>query len=408
MRSRGTRLKGSLNLAPEPSRSPSIHGHAGLEESVERLLARMSLVEKVRLMTGRTALLTMGVDHYLLRHYNRRPYPAGGLPRLGVPPIRFSDGPRGVTMGRATCFPVAMARGASWDPELEERIGEAMGREVRALGGNFFAGVCVNLLRHPAWGRAQETYGEDPHLLGEMGSALVRGVQRHNVMACVKHFACNSIENARFSVDVQLGERTLREVYLPQFRRCLQAGAAAVMGAYNRVRGRYCCQNPHLLTTILREAWGFEGIVVSDFLYALYDTREAVLAGLDVELPTPRFYGPRLLTAVRRGEVPEAAVDRSARRVLATVLRFASAPDPQRYSRRLVACAEHVALARESAEKSLVLLQNEGNLLPWDRAGVRRLAVIGQSGSPAPGRHAFGRAAAAPWRRGEGSLRPRR
>ena len=130
--------------------------------------------------------------------YNLEPIVAGAVPRLGVPGIRFSDGPRGAVIGRSTAFPVPMARGATWDPGLEERVGEAIGAEIRAQGGNLFGGVCINLLRHPAWGRAQETYGEEPVLLGAMGAALARGAQRH-VMACVKHYACNSMENARFT-----------------------------------------------------------------------------------------------------------------------------------------------------------------------------------------------------------------
>ena len=136
---------------------------------------------------------------------------------MGIPEVRFSDGSRGVCMGDSTCFPVSAARGAAWDTELEERIGNVIGIEIRAQGGNLYGGVCVNLLRHPAWGRSQETYGEDPYLLGEMGAALTRGVQKQNVMACVKHFAANSMENSRFKVDVQMNERTLREVYLPHY-----------------------------------------------------------------------------------------------------------------------------------------------------------------------------------------------
>ena len=138
--------------------------------------------------------------------YNLEPIVAGALPRIGLPGIRFSDGPRGAVIGRSTAFPVPMARGATWDPALEERVGAAIGAEIRAQGGNLFAGVCINLLRHPAWGRAQETYGEEPALLGAMGAALARGAQQH-VMACVKHYACNSMENARFTVDVQVDER---------------------------------------------------------------------------------------------------------------------------------------------------------------------------------------------------------
>ena len=129
--------------------------------------------------------------------YHKSPFRAGRVDRLGLPGFAFSDGPRGVVVDRATCFPVSMARGATWDTDLEERIGEAIGRELRAVGADLYGGVCVNVLRHPAWGRAQETYGEDPIHVGEMGAALTRGVQRH-AMACVKHFACNSMENARF------------------------------------------------------------------------------------------------------------------------------------------------------------------------------------------------------------------
>jgi beta-glucosidase len=351
---------------------------AEIEEFVEKTLRRMSLPEKVHQMTGSSSLLKLGLDTYLFRHYNRTAYPAGGLKRWGIPPVLFSDGPRGVVMDHATCFPVSMARGASWDPELEERVGEAIGREIRALGGNFFGGVCINLLRHPAWGRAQETYGEDPFLLASMGTALVRGVQRHNVMACLKHFACNSIENARFKVDVRIEERALREVYLPHFRACVQAGAASVMGAYNKLRGQYCCENRYLLTKLLREEWGFRGFVVSDFVFALHDTRAALSSGLDIEMPSPRFYGRKLLEAVRSGRVPEASVDEAQRRILRTVLRFAAAEDSQPYPRKLVCCPEHVRLALEAAEKSLVLLKNEGNLLPLERKEVRRLAVLGR------------------------------
>ena len=158
-------------------------------------------------------------------------YPGGSCERLGVEGIRFSDGPRGVVVGDATCFPVSMARGASWDPELEKSIGDAIGRELRAKGANFYGGVCINLLRHPAWGRAQETYGEDPFLVGEMGAALTSGVQDHT-MACVKHFALNSMENTRFKVDVTVADDVLHEVYLPHFERVVRAGVASVMSAY--------------------------------------------------------------------------------------------------------------------------------------------------------------------------------
>ena len=167
-----------------------------------------------------------GMPDMMGKGYNLEPIVAGAVPRLGIPGIRFSDGPRGAVIGQSTAFPVPMARGATWDPALEERVGAAIGAEISAQGGNLFAGVCINLLRHPAWGRAQETYGEEPALLGAMGAALARGAQRH-VMACVKHYACNSMENARFTVDVRVDEATLHEVYLPHFRAVVDAGVTA-------------------------------------------------------------------------------------------------------------------------------------------------------------------------------------
>ncbi len=196
---------------------------------------------------------------------HKSPFRASAVERVGLAGFAFCDGPRGVVVDQATCFPVSMARGATWDVDLEERIGEAMGQELRAVGADLFGGVCVNVLRHPAWGRAQETYGEDPHHVGEMGAALTRGVQRHT-MACVKHFACNSMENARFTVDITVDEVALHEVYLPHFRRIVDEGVAVVMSAYNSVNGEWCGQNRTLLTDVLRTEWGFEGFVISDWI----------------------------------------------------------------------------------------------------------------------------------------------
>lgn len=355
---------------------PADPSPAAVEAWVADRLAQMTLTEKINCLTGDTALLAMFIDMFVIGHYNRRPYPTRGAPRLGVPALRFSDGPRGVVMGRSTCFPVSMARGASFDRALEERIGEAIGRELRAQGANFYGGVCINLLRHPGWGRAQETYGEDPCLLGEMGAALVRGVQRHNVIACVKHFAVNSLENTRFTVNVTLAARTLHEVYLPHFKRCVEAGAGAVMGAYNRVLGVHCCESPLLLNTILREAWGFTGLTLSDFVYGIHDTVQAITAGMDVEMPAPKHYGPQLARAVAQGRVSAATVDAAARRVVGTLARFAAAPDPEAYPPEVVACPAHVQLAQEAAEASMVLLQNNG-ALPFEAASLRTLAVIG-------------------------------
>ncbi len=343
------------------------------ETRIQELLARMTLKEKVGQMSGSAGVLDLPV---MLVRYNLYPFRAGANKRLGIPAIRFTDGPRGVALNHSTCFPVSSARGATWDVELERRVGSAMGIEARAQGANFFGGVCINLIRHPGWGRAQESFGEDPHLLGAMGSAMVRGLQDH-VMACAKHFACNSIEESRFYVDVRVDERTLREVYLPHFKRCVDAGVTSIMSAYNRVNGRYCAHNAHLLRDILKGDWGFDGLVISDFIWGTRSTVKAALGGLDIEMPNTLFYGRRLKKAVLAGKVPGGPIDEAVKRILRQKARFAKVGDAALYTRDRVACREHEELALEAARKSIVLLKNEGGVLPFRTGEVRRVAVIG-------------------------------
>jgi len=322
-----------------------------------------------------------GMPKMMSQGYNLEPIIAGAVPRLGLPGIRFSDGPRGAVIGRATAFPVPMARGATWDPPLEERVGEAIGSEIRAQGGNFFGGVCINLLRHPAWGRAQETYGEEPVLLGSLGAALTRGAQRH-VMACVKHYACNSMENARFAVDVQVDEHTLHEVYLPHFREVVAAGVASVMSAYNSVNGEWCGQSRTLLTEILRDEWGFDGFVVSDFVWGLRDPVASLSAGLDVEMPFAQQRAGTLPNALASGAASWEHVDRAALRILTTQLRFAASTLQEAPGLDVVVNDKHRALAREVAGRSMVLLRNETvdgwPLLPLRAEALSHLVVAGR------------------------------
>ncbi len=365
---------------------PALAAFAGLEtaetltpDEIDRrardLRDRLSLEEKISLMHGLLPVWRGLAEMTAPNGYSSRVWPAGEIARLGVPGIRFSDGPRGIILDGATTFPVSMARGATFDTDLEERVGDAIGRELRALGGNYFGGVCINLLRHPAWGRAQETYGEDPGHLGAMGAALTRGVQRH-VMACVKHYALNSMENARFKVDVTISPRALHEIYLPHFRRVVAEGVASVMSAYNSVNGEWAGQNRMLLTDILKQGWGFDGFVVTDFIFGMRDAKTAALAGQDVEMPFALLFDRDLKGLVERGEVPVQRVDGAALRVLRQQVRFGQGRDPRDYAPEVVGCEAHCKLARETAEKSIVLLKNEGGLLPLE--GVRRIAVIGR------------------------------
>lgn len=351
---------------------------AGADRHAEAaaLVADLTLDERLELLDGDLDFWA-GLADLIGGGYTEHTFPGASAPRLGIPGIEFSDGPRGVVIGDATCFPVSMARGATWDPHLEERVGQAIGRELRAKGATFYGGVCINLLRHPAWGRAQETYGEDPLLLGEMGAALARGAQ-HHVIACVKHFALNSMENARFKVDVTVDERTLHEVYLPHFRRVVDEGVGAVMSAYNSVNGSWAGESHELLTEILRERWGFDGMVISDFIYGLRHAGRSVRAGLDVEMPFRMVRHQQLRHQLEAGEVTWDEVDVACHRIVATLLRFAPVWTASPGDAATIACDEHVALAAEVARRSIVLLRNEADLLPVTPARLTRVAVIGE------------------------------
>lgn len=345
-----------------------------IDEYVKEIIPQLTLKEKVHLMSGHHFYKIIIKD----RAVGTRPYPGGGVKRFNIPPFLFTDGSRGIILPKSTCFPVSMARAATWDIQLEEQVGEIMGKEARAHGANLFGGICINLLRHPAWGRAQETYGEDPYLLGEMGAALVRGVQKHNVMATIKHFAVNNIEFSRFKVNVLIDERTLREVYLPQFKRCIDEGCATVMSAYNKMHGEYCGQNIYLIRRILKNDWNFQGFVHSDWMHGLYDSIKGVKAGLDVEMPRAKYYGRRLIRAVKKRLIPLELIDDSAMRIIRTILKFTCRKDPQTYEKKNIGSEKHIHLSQKVAEKSMVLLKNEGNILPLDLNKIKKLAVLGR------------------------------
>lgn len=351
-------------------------GHREVEARIDAILAELTVEERAGLLHGASI---MPVDGTWL---------VEGVDRLAVPGLHMLDGPRGLSKmsGRAgTAFPVAMMRAATWDPDLERRVGAAIAREVLSVGGDVLLAPTVNLLRHPRWGRAQETYGEDPVLASAMAVGFVEGVQAEGVLAAVKHFAANSIEDTRHEVDVLVDDRALHELYLPQFRRVVQEGrVAAVMSAYNRLNGAYCDLSAPLLTGVLRDEWRFQGFVVSDWILGTHGDAEALRAGLDVEMPSGSWFSG-LPAAVDRGDLTEEEVDRAVRRVLRAQLCFGldqrerTLDDPT--ERRT---AEHRALALEAARRGIVLLRNEPSegsaapVLPLDRGGLSRLVVLGR------------------------------
>ena len=351
-----------------------------IKKFVDEVIGQLTVDEKIGIMSGQVTEQKLLDDLFLIEHYNVKPYPTMAVDRLGIPNVRFVDGPRGVVAGSATCFPVSMARGATFDRELEEEIGKAIGAEVRAVGGNYYGGVCINLPRNPRWGRAQECYGEDQYHLGEMGAALTRGIQSQNVMACIKHFALNSIENARFKADVQIDKRSLFEVYLPHFKRCIEEGAASVMGAYNKVLGEQASESSYLLRDILRDKWGFEGFTLSDFLWAVHDGVKAVKGGMNIEMPCFCHYIEDLPKALEEGRLEMADLDEAVGYILRTILYYETRKDPQEYGEDVLACDRHIAIAKRAAEESMVLLKNEGNVLPLKKEKTEKIVVLGVLG----------------------------
>ncbi len=358
----------------------AVRSGATPQSEAARLYGLLTDDERLGLLDGDTPFWA-GMDEMTNEGYNLRPYVHGAVDRLGIPGTRFVDGPRGCVAGAGTAFPVSMARGATWDVALEERIGAVIGAEIRAQGGNFFGGVCINLPRHPAWGRAQETYGDDPYHLGEFGAALTRGAQRY-VMACAKHYALNSMENARFTVDVTVDEATLQDVYLPHFKRTVDEGVAAIMASYNSVNGEWAGQNQHLLTEILRDQWKWDGITVTDFIWGMRDGGVALNAGMDLEEPLSQQRALHLRDQLSSGQTSWELVQRSGVRLLAAQLRsYAQRADGAFGPERMADDAAR-ALARTAAARSMVLLKNEpvdgSPVLPLDPAAVRSIAVIGR------------------------------
>lgn len=333
-----------------------------LEKRMRELLSRMTLDEKVALLAGKDGGETKAI------------------PRLGIPALRVIDGPAGIGWGhKAVCFPCGAALGATWNPSLIEEVGKALGRETRAAGRHVLLAPCVNIQRAPQAGRNFESFSEDPYHAGVMAMAYVRGVQSEGVGTSLKHFACNNQEWERGSINVEVDERALREIYLPHFERVVREAAPwTVMAAYNKVQGTYCSANYHLLTEVLKNEWGFQGVVVSDW-GAAHDTVGCAIGGLDLEMPGPgQFFGPALADAVKRGDVSEDFINDKVLRMLHLLAReglFDNSAKP--FPAVAPNAPEQRIAAERAAEEALVLLKNEGEFLPLNERNIRRLAVVG-------------------------------
>ncbi len=354
-------------------------GDKDADEAAAELLHMLSDKELLWLLDGDKPMIKTVVDGARTRT-NFLAVTAGRVDRIGIPGLRFTDGPRGVGIRPSTSFPVAIARAATWDVDVERRVAAAIGAEARVHGANWWGGLCINVAPFPGWGRAQESYGEDPFLLGEMGCAATEGAKPW-VITSVKHFALNSMEEARFVVDVRVPEDVLHERYLPHFRRTVEAGVDSVMSSYNSVNGEWAGQNHHLLTDILRKRWRFAGFVHTDWVWGLRDPVQSVAAGQDVEMPFRQQRAHALPAAFRSGELNRADVLRAGARILRTQIAFASRARPTP-PRSVVAGAEHRALAREVAHRATVLLRNENadgtTLLPLAEQELQRVAVLGR------------------------------
>ncbi|MFC8515214.1 beta-glucosidase [Streptomyces sp. NPDC057257] len=340
---------------------------AGAGPRVEGLIGKLTLDEKISLLHGATDPASLGQAGYV-----------PGVARLGIPPLRLADGPAGVRVTRhATALPAPVLLASAFDPDLARRYGQVIGREGRALGQDVLLSPMVNLIRTPYAGRNFETFSEDPLLASAMVAAEIRGIQGEHLIATVKHYAMNNQEKDRMSIDVRVDEQTMHELELRGFEAAVEAGTGAVMGAYNKVNGTFACENKTLLSDILRDRWGFEGWVMTDW-FAAHSTVAAITAGLDMEMPDGTYFGTALKTAVQSGSVPERYVDRAVRRILAVMDRFGllDGSVPPRPDRDAPAGA---AVALEVAKAGATLLRNEHRTLPLAPGGS--VAVIGPTGS---------------------------
>ncbi len=351
-------------LAALPFRNMSL----GLEERVEDLLGRLTLEEKYRLSVGTKGFFTKPIL------------------RLGIPHFKMCDGPHGIGPHstnniESTYFPTGICRTASWNPKLAEEFGVALGQEIRDIGYHMSLGPGINIQRTPMCGRNFEYQTEDPYLNKIMAIHIVKALQSQRIAACVKHYICNNQETNRYTSSSEVSERALQEIYLPAFEATVrEADAWSFMTCYNKVNGTYGCENKNLITDRLRNEWGFRGFVVTDWHATRLSesTEKAVNAGLSLEMPNPNKYRKtRLRKALSAGKFTEETFNENIRRLLRVMFLTGLFDDKNTLPKSSRNTPEHQEIARKIAEEGIVLLKNEGNLLPLKLDKLNKIAVVG-------------------------------
>ncbi|MGV8094213.1 MAG: beta-glucosidase [Mangrovibacterium sp.] len=352
------------------------------EEFADSLIRTLTLREKVSLLAGMSSTTRS--------EFGDKDAPCfgiTGIPEKNIPDFIMGHGITGVRTGRdinihSTYFCTPFAIGCSWNVKLYAGIGRAMAKEMRALGQDLNLGPTLNIIRHPLGGRNWECFSEDPYLISHFIVPYVKAMQENGVVCGPKHLAANNQEHERFDINNEIDERTLREIYLPAFKAAVtKGGAMNMMGAYNRLNGEFMCQNSYLLNDILRDEWGFEGFVLSDFSKGLRSTLAGVQGGLNVEMPGPQYYGEDLVQAVENGLVSEQKIDEMLFDVIKTMHWIGCFHRPRKENEEIVHSRNHIQIAKKVAQSSPVLLKNEKSILPIS-SNIKSVAVIGPNAKP--------------------------
>lgn len=350
------------------------------DQKIDSLIALMTLEEKVGMLHGNTLFTTAAVE------------------RLGVPKLQIADGPLGIReeleinswkpLGLdndfATYYPAGAGLSATWNTDLAYAFGNGVGEEARARNKDMLLSPAINIIRTPLGGRTYEYFTEDPFLNKKLTVPFVKGIQVNHVAACVKHYAANNQETNRNFVDVQIDERTLREIYLPAYKAAVtEANAYSLMGAYNKFRGDYLCENDYMLNTVLREEWGFKGVIVSDWA-AVHSTVKSLENGLDIEMGTPKpfdeFYlAQPLIDSAKAGKISDAEINKHVKRILRLMYNLKMIDKTEERTKGSISTEAHFKDAYTIASESVVLLKNDKNILPLKTSNIKSIAVIGDN-----------------------------